>query len=225
MNLRLRPQNLGLLLAAAVAAGGSLVCLPAPQASAQAILQREGLLQSMQGEHTFSGTAGQAVLIQVESSELSTFLTLLDPSGQEIAVKEDYDDSLDSALVATLPSNGTYQVLTRSLSGTGGDYRITVRVATPYEQAYARATSFMQEGKYPEAVAAYNEAIRIDPNQPRAYQNLANALYGQAQMLLPNEREAIVNSYQRALELYERTGDAESAQMLRDQIMYLQPQP
>jgi tetratricopeptide (TPR) repeat protein len=218
-------RNLGLLLATTVAFSGSLLFLSVPQVRAQAILQREANLRPAQGEHTFSGTEGQAVVITVASEAFDPTVTLLDPSGTEIGFNDDYGNSLNSTIVVTLPTDGVYKVLARSYSGQeSGSYTVSIRTASPYEQAYARGVALLQSGEYAAAIDAYNAAIRIDPNQPNAYQDLASALYGQAQVLQPNERAAIARNYERAIELYEQAGDTDTAQMLRDQLMYLQPE-
>lgn len=221
--MKSQPQfrQLSVFMAAATLLSGALF-LPVYPASAQALLEREGTLRSAGGEHTFSGEAGQSVIITMTSSDFDSTLTLLDPSGVELAYNDDYARSLNSAIVYTLPTGGTYKVIARSLSGTGGSYEVVVADATAYDQAYFRGVTARQEGNYEAAIAAFDEAIRLDPSQPAVHLERADALYAQAQQLRPEEREAIAQSYERAIELYEQAGDAENAQMIRDQLMYLE---
>lgn len=52
------------------------------------------------------------------------------------------------------------------------------------------------QGKFPEAVAAFNQAIQIKPDEPTSYQNLGVAFWSQGR--LPEA----VTSLQKARELY-----------------------
>lgn len=207
------------LTGAAVLAGAFLPIYPA---NAQALLEQEGILKPAEGEHTFTAEAGQSVIITMTSSDLDPTLALLDASGTEIAYNDDYARSLNASIVYTFPTAGSYRVVARSLSGTGGSYELVIADATPYDQAYYRGITALRNGDYPAAIAAYDEAIQLDPSQPAVHLERADALYTQAQQLRPEEREAIVSSYERAIELYEQAGDAENAQLVRDQLMYLQ---
>ncbi|MBD1870134.1 PPC domain-containing protein [Cyanobacteria bacterium FACHB-471] len=218
---QLRLRKIGVLIAAATLLSGTLL-LPAYPARAQALLEQEGTLRSSEGEHTFSGEAGQSVMITVTSPDFDTTLTLLDPNGAEIAYNDDYARGLNSTIVYTLPTSGTYKVVARSLSGTGGSYELVVADATAYDQAYYRGIAARQEGNYAAAIAAFDEAIRIDSSQPAIHLDRADVLQAQAQQLRPEEREAIVESYERAIELYEQAGDTANAQLVREQLTYLE---
>lgn len=216
----LRLRKIGVLMAAATLFSGTLL-LPVYPVSAQALLEQEGTLRPAEGEHTFSGEAGQAVKITVTSPDFDTTITLLDPNGAELAHNDDYARSPNSTIVYTLPTNGTYKVLARSLSGAGGSYEVVIADATAFDQAYFRGIAARQEGDYAAAIAAFDEAIRLDPSQPAIHLDRADALHAQAQQLRPEEQEAIEQSYERAIELYEQAGDEESAQLVREQLMYL----
>jgi tetratricopeptide (TPR) repeat protein len=218
---KLRLRNLSLLMAATMSIGGSLLFLPAAPAVAQVLLQEQGSLRPTQDEYAFSGTAGQAVAISMASDEFDTLLVLLDPDNQEIARNDDYARSLNSTIIITLPRDGEYKVLARSFSGMGGNYSLTVRPATAYDQAYARAVEQYQQGMFAEAISAYTEAIRVDPNQAVAYIERADARYAQTGTPSPE----MVADYERAADLYQQSGDVETAQSLREQIEYLQSQP
>lgn len=231
--LTLQLRRLCVLTAIALMAGSSSVLLSANRASAQSILQEQGSLQPMQDEYTFSGTEGQSVAISMDSPDFDTVLVLLDPDGKEIAVNDDYGRSLNSTIVTTLPQDGMYTVLARSFSGMGGNYTVAVREATQYEQAYSEGASLFMEGNLAGAIAAYTEAIQLDPNQPEAYMDRADARYAQAYSQLnesasepvqpsPQVIQSVVEDYQQAADLYEQAGDAELAQSIRDQINLLQ---
>ena len=219
----LQPKQAGLFVMT-IALGAS--CLITPSAQAQsgnqtpaAILQQQGSLQPSQDEYSFTGKKGQAVTIALTSDAFDTFLTLLDPDGEEIASNDDYGRSLNSAIVITLPQDGTYKVLTKSYSGQGGDYSITVRPATPYEQAYSQGVNEYQEGNLRQAIAAMSEAIELDPNQPIAYLDRGDLYYEQDNL------EAMIQDYQKAAELYEQQGDQATAQTLRQQISEIRSTP
>jgi len=220
MNRWLQPKKLGFMLEMTVAFGGSLLLLP-HQANADEIFRQQGTIQPAQNEYTFSGTQGQTVTINLTSPDFDTTLTLIGPGDQEIAFNDDFGGSLNSRIVATLPSNGEYRVIVRSFAGNGGNYTVTVNPATEYEQAYASATTLYQSGRYAEAIAAFGEAIEIDPTQPSAYVDRGNAY-----LALGENTEAAIADFERASELYEQSGDIDTAQSFRNYIEFLQsPSP
>ncbi|NEQ25997.1 MAG: tetratricopeptide repeat protein [Microcoleus sp. SIO2G3] len=216
-------RNLGLALAATVALGGSLV-LPVAPASAQALLQQQGNLQPAEDEYTFSGQAGQTIVISMTSTEFDTVVRLLDPNNQEIASNDDYGRNLNSTIVMTLPRTGTYKVMARAFSGGGGSYAISVRPASEYDQAFDRAVKSSLEGDFQTALTNFNEAVRLDPNQPDAYLSRADVRIALAE---GNFSEESIADYRRAADLLEQAGNTEMAQMVREQIEFMQnpPQP
>lgn len=214
-----QPNPLGLLLAASVVLGGSALAISAAPAQADEIFQQQGELRPMQQEYTFSGRAGQAVTISLTSPDFDTLVVLVDPSGSELATNDDYARSLNSTIVITLPSSGTYKVLARSFSGQGGNYTVTVKPATAFDQAYFNASNLYREGNLDEALTALNEAIRVDPNQPYPYLDRGDIYYSQGNL------DAVRSDYEHAADLYEQAGDREMAQMLREQLTYLDNPP
>lgn len=209
-----RFNRVGALLAAIVVAGGVGAIASTPVA-AQTLFEEQGTLEPMEAEYTFSGAAGDTVAIAMTSPDFDTFLVLVSPSGEELANNDDYARSLNSTIIFTLPSNGTYKVLARSFSGQGGNYVVTVGSATPFEQAYAKASNLYTLGEIDEALAAFNQAIEVDPTQPMPYLDRGDIYYSQGNM------EAVRTDYQQALRLYEQAGDTDMVQMVRDQITYL----
>lgn len=180
------------------------------------ILQQTGSLQPTQAGHKFTGKAGQTVTIALSSDEFDTFLSLLDPSGAEIAANDDFARSLNSAIVITLPRDGTYTALARSYSGQGGDYTLNIRPATDYEQAYMQGINAYLENHLREAIAAFTTAIELDPNQPIAYLDRGDMHYERGNIA------AMIADYEQAAKLYEQQGDETNAQELREQINDLQ---
>ncbi|MBE9177406.1 pre-peptidase C-terminal domain-containing protein [Oculatella sp. LEGE 06141] len=236
----LHPKALSLVIVTTLISTSTLLSLLPTGANAQEgrqILQEEGRLEPAQSEYTFEGREGQTVTITMTSEDFDTVLSLIGPNDEEIAYNDDYGRTLNSTIVTTLPANGTYKVMARSFSGAGGAYTVAVRPATRYEQAYSRALQQLQDGNTAGAIAAYTEAIQVDPNQPIAYLERAEARYSEAYLSLINEGEEmseeiltltaeqldpILADYRKAAELYEQSGEADTAQSIREQITYLQ---
>src|SRR5687768_1207292 len=114
---------LGVMGAIATLAGGAL--LPSVALADTPILERDGNLRSLQGEHIYNGTSGQRVAISLASTEFDGALTLLGPNGAELASNEDYARSPNPTIVITLPSTGAYKILARSSYGQPGNYTVS----------------------------------------------------------------------------------------------------
>ncbi len=217
-------KPLGILLTVATVITSATLTLATQRASADiSPLRQTGVLESVQGTHTFSGTAGQLVLVTVISDDLDSSLTILAPDGAELSTSDNFGRSLNPSVVLTLPTTGDYQLIARSPYGQAGTYEVSVRVATPYDQAYANGLSLVGAGNYSGAIAAFNQAIQLDPKQPSTYLDLADAIYTEATTLKPEEQEGVVSNYRRAADLYEQAGDTEMAESLREQASYFQP--
>jgi tetratricopeptide (TPR) repeat protein len=231
----LQPKRIGLLFAATALFGAAPLALVSAPAYAANILQEQGAIEPSYGEYTFAGQEGQAVTIMLSSDDFDTVLTLVDPTGMEIAWNDDYGRSLNSTIIMTLPADGTYKVLARSYSGAGGRYNLVVRPATDYEQAYSNASMLAMNGSYDEAIAAFDTLIGSNPNEPEAYLGRADARWGQFYATAnpelpsapsPETQAAIIADYQSAADLYEQAGNMDAAQSLREQISYMQdPMP
>ncbi|HIK39478.1 tetratricopeptide repeat protein [Thermoleptolyngbya sp. M55_K2018_002] len=220
---RFQYKRLGLLLA--LSTGLSCVSLGLPLQRALAngwILFQEGNLQPLVGTHTFAGTAGQTVAIALRTDGFSGAVVLIAPNGDEVARNEYYGRTSGPMIVTTLPTSGAYKILAQSPYGQAGTYTVNVRIATAYDLAFSRGVQLNQEGDYAGAIAAFNEAIRADPQSPEAYVELGNLLYNDARRLKPEEARSIVSAYERAAAAYERQGNQEMAQMLRDLIVVVQ---
>ena len=93
----------------------------------------------------FDGTAGAAVDITATSPSFDTVLQVLSPTGAELARNDDANsETSDSALFATLPMTGRYQVRVTAYGEEGGSYRVairTVRVASRSELRFSESAT------------------------------------------------------------------------------------
>lgn len=224
------------LLAAVLTVSGSVWAGSISQVAAQSILEDQGTLEPAQQEYSIAIEAGDVLSILMTSDDFDTVLTLLGPDGAEVASNDDFGGTLNSRIVYSASASGDYTVITKSFDGQGGDYTLEVRPATAYEVSYNDAQIHLQDGDYEGAIAAYSEAIELEPDNPEPYLGRADAHFGMAvakleaagQVLenpddLPTEtRDAIVTDYQQAAELYDAAGDPFTAQSLREQIQYIQ---
>ncbi|MDA0268163.1 MAG: pre-peptidase C-terminal domain-containing protein, partial [Cyanobacteria bacterium] len=82
-------------------------------------------------EYSFTGRAGQQVVIEMSSADFDTYLLLLGPDGSLIAENDDISSgNLNSQIVVTLPTNGVYTIVTNGYdSASLGRYDLTVTTA------------------------------------------------------------------------------------------------
>ncbi len=77
--------------------------------------------------YVFDGATGQAVSIDLSSTEFDTYLQLQTPAGEKID-NDDYEGRSDSRIDVTLRENGRYRILTTSYSpGETGSYQLALR--------------------------------------------------------------------------------------------------
>ena len=76
----------------------------------------------------FSGTAGDAVTLELYSTAFDPFLMLIDPNDVPVAQNDDgFSGSTDSRISFTLTSTGTWTVVANNVSGSGtGSYVLTM---------------------------------------------------------------------------------------------------
>lgn len=72
---------------------------------------------------SFTGKAGDVLIITVRSQEFDTFVSLIGPDAVEVGNNDDGGDSTDSLLSVRLPLSGTYTIWVSSRSG-GGKYSV-----------------------------------------------------------------------------------------------------
>jgi hypothetical protein len=91
--------------------------------------------------YTFTGQAGQRVIITMTSEALDSYLILLDPNGNSIAQDDDSAGNLDAQIDIVLPVDGVYRVYANSYSGgLQGAYTLQASIATA-EATETAATS------------------------------------------------------------------------------------
>ena len=228
-------RTVGLMAAVLTISGGYLFGV-ANEVSAQTILEEQGTIEPASKEYPLELEVGEVIAITMTSEDFDTVLTLIGPGGEEVAFNDDFGGTLNSQIIYSPMTAGSYTIVTQSFDGEGGNFTVEVRPATEYEVAYNEAQASIQEQDFEAAIAAYSDAIELSPENPEPYLGRADAYFGQAQAelesqgqlleepsdLAPDVREAIVEDFQRAAELYEAEGDPFTAQSLREQIQYIE---
>lgn len=75
--------------------------------------------------YTFTGRAGQRVIITMTSQEVDSYLILLDANGNSIVQDDDSAGGLDARIDTVLPADGTYTVYANTYrGGTFGSYTL-----------------------------------------------------------------------------------------------------
>ncbi len=98
--------------------------------------------------HTFEGTAGEQIKIELSSEEFDTYLILIDPEGKKIAENDDYGSNKNAGIVITLPLTGTYKIIANSYQPqTTGNYSLSWREATARDIQEAKAVQIYNEGR------------------------------------------------------------------------------
>ncbi|MBE9179178.1 trypsin-like peptidase domain-containing protein [Oculatella sp. LEGE 06141] len=95
--------------------------------------------------YSFDGTAGQQVIIEMNSSEFDSYLILLAPDGTDLAQDDDGGGDTNARLITTLPSTGTYIILANSYSSREtGNYSLRVATTGAGSQPQARTQQSQQ---------------------------------------------------------------------------------
>ncbi|TVP69498.1 MAG: hypothetical protein EA342_03300 [Leptolyngbya sp. LCM1.Bin17] len=218
-------------IAISVTLSGLGMAMPQPLL-AETLLENQGTITPAEATYTFEGTEGQELTITLESDDFDPVLLLLDSNGEEVAFNDDFGGSLNSKIIVTLPADDTYTVVARSFAGDGGDYDLVVRASTPFELTFATAEDLMMVEDFEGAIAAYTEAIDLDPEQSSAYLGRAQAVLGQVyteqgdQIESPADipaaaREAVIADFEQAADLMEASGSDNWAESLREQAQLL----
>lgn len=79
-------------------------------------------------EYTIELQADETIQISLESTEFDPYIELFDEDGDSIASDDDGGEGLNSLLIFTAPSSGTYTIRVRSFAGDspGGEFTIAV---------------------------------------------------------------------------------------------------
>lgn len=81
---------------------------------------------------TFMGTAGQYIQVDMQSSEIDSYLILQDQNGNQLQFNDDGGGGLNSRINYTLPYSGIYRVMAMSFRTSGvmfGNYTLSVSSA------------------------------------------------------------------------------------------------
>lgn len=203
-----------------------------PSAQADTILEESGTIVPAEHSYSFEGKQDDAVTITLSSEAFDPVVALYNSAGNEVASNDDFDGTLNSTIIITLPEDDTYTVVASSFTGQGGDYDLMVRTSTPYEVAYGKAQDLVQQEDYDGAIAAYTEAIDLDDEKPSAYLGRAEAYLGKLyaeqgdslsspQDMPAEARDAIIADFESAADLIEAVGNLDWAASLREQADYL----
>lgn len=202
------------------------------EAGVKPLLEESGTITPAEAVHSFKGQAGETVTIVLDSQSFDPVVSLRNSAQEEIASNDDFGGSLSASIIIKLPTTDTYTVVSRSFAGNGGDYRLLVRPATDYEVLYAEAEVLTTNQRYPEAIAAYTEAINRDPEQIPGYLGRIQAQLAQVsndpslQINQPTDiplavRQAVIADLEKVASLIEVKGSTEWAASLRQQAEVL----
>ncbi len=124
----------------------------------------DGLLSQ---DYVFSGQAGDAVVITLNSDDFDSYLSLRDSSGNEIVTNDDSGGTLNSQIGPyTLPATGSYTIRASSLGGSStGAYTLTLNkvdvTAITYDQAVEVTISKSGESRFFTFQGATGDLITI----------------------------------------------------------------
>lgn len=88
----------------------------------------EASLAGESQEYSFEGSAGDVVVIRLESDDFDPMIELLDASGDVINSDDDSGGSLNAELIFTVPSDGSYTIRVTSISSSpSGSFVLRLR--------------------------------------------------------------------------------------------------
>lgn len=198
-----------------------LAGLGANPAFAQALLDQQGDLKPTEDRYTLQGQAGQAITVRMVGTStdpektLDPVVVLLGPNGEKLAENDDAERSLNSRLVVTLPTEGTYTVLARALSGSG-PYKLTVTPATDLDRIYFLGEKQLFEGKVTEAERTFNRGLASNANEPGLYWYRADTL------MMQNKLALALSDYRQAQALFQKAGKTDEVNQLTEVINSLE---
>jgi len=218
------------LLGSVNAVGSSTPVLTAQQATSRtpqtitgrldqnsAVLEAVG---SYYATHTFEGTAGETIQIELSSDDFDAYLILLDPDGEGRGI-DDGAGGVNSLIVTTLPTTGTYTIaiVVKTYGADGpGQYRVAWRTASDGDQDLAVANQLNQQaidlynsGRYNEAIPLAERALvireaQLEADHPDTASSLNNLAVLYESMGRYGEAEPL---FQRALAIQEAQLEAD----------------
>ncbi|MEO1353128.1 MAG: CHAT domain-containing protein [Cyanobacteria bacterium J06635_15] len=133
---------------------------------------------SLYDTHTFEGTAGETVIISLESETFDTYLALVDPNNQVLAQNDDISpENRNSEIYFTLSTDGQYTVIVNAYDETGrGPYQLSITATTSGATTapspdtpmpgQAEADALLQQGmqqyrsgQFAQAIATWQQAL------------------------------------------------------------------
>ncbi len=159
--------------------------------------------------HTFEGTAGEQITIDLTSSEFDSYLILLDPEGKKIAEDDDGGSGNNARIIVTLPTSSTYRIIANTRkAGETGNYTLSWREATSDDLALAEAEKLMQQVDRLRNQGQYANAIP-----------LAERVLAIRQQVLEQEHLDVATSLNNLAGLYESQGRYSEAEPLFRQTL------
>lgn len=165
--------------------------------------------------HTFTGTAGETITVDLISNDFDTYLILISPTGERLAQNNDRAGDSNSQITLTLPVTGVYDVIVNSyVANEIGAYQLQWRTATTLERELAQASQLHEQaieleqaGRYEEAILLAERALKIieeqlgseHPNTAFSFHNLASlyASMGRYEEAEPYFRQALLSYEER----------------------------
>jgi len=124
-----------------------------------AVLEDDG---SYYATHTFEGTAGETIAIELSSDDFDAYLILVGSDGKKLAEVNNGAGGTNSLLTMTLPTTGTYTMVAKTYkAGETGQYRVEWRTATARDQNLALTNQLNQQMTELYGAGRYNEAIPL----------------------------------------------------------------
>ena len=119
--------------------------------------------------YTFSGKAGQRIIITLTSQAFDPYLILVDANGDSLSQNDDGGSSADARIDYTLPADGKYAIYVNSFSRNGsGSYSLSLQAApsapataaSPSASPASQPKYFCDEsGNFPQTMARRKDGL------------------------------------------------------------------
>ncbi|MEM6955133.1 MAG: hypothetical protein AAF645_05570 [Myxococcota bacterium] len=86
---------------------------------------------SFQDPYAFRTREGFAIDIQMTSTDLDSYVLLVDPDGQKVAEDDNGGEESNALLQHTARQSGTYTVWANAHTGQSGAYTLTIQATAP----------------------------------------------------------------------------------------------